>query len=80
MTVFSLRQDPDVDMDFVVMSSVMLHTPVDQSFGSRSGLRRAKMTHTNRKRFRNILCFEGLDVLFYGLKASPVAWTAVMEN
>ncbi len=27
-----------------------------------------------------ISCFEVLDVLFLGLKASPVAWTSFMEN
>ncbi len=58
--VFSLHQDPDVDM----FSCRDASTPVDQCFGSRSGLRRAKMTHKNRKRFRNIVCFEVLDVLF----------------
>jgi hypothetical protein len=26
-----------------------------------------------------ISCFEALDVLFWGLKASPVAWTSFME-
>jgi hypothetical protein len=36
------------------------------------------MTHKNRKKYR-IFMFEVLDVLFWGLKASPVAWTSFME-
>jgi hypothetical protein len=40
--------------------------------------RKAKMTHKNRKS-KEISCFEVLDVLFSGLKASPVAWTSFME-
>jgi hypothetical protein len=43
-----------------------------------SGSRRAKMTHKNRKKYE-FSCFEVLDVLFWGLKASPVAWTSFME-
>jgi hypothetical protein len=39
--------------------------------GSGSGSRRTKMTNKNLK----ILFFEVLDVLFGGLKASPLAWT-----
>ncbi len=44
---------------------------------SGSGSRRAIWT-TNRKS-EEISCFEMLDVLFWGLKASPVAWTSFME-
>jgi hypothetical protein len=36
------------------------------------------MTHKNRKQLRNFM-YEVLDVLFCGLKASPVAWTTFME-
>jgi hypothetical protein len=45
----------------------------DSQFGS--GSRRAKMNHKHRE----ISCFEVLDVLFSGLKASPEAWTSFME-
>jgi hypothetical protein len=45
---------------------------------SGSGSRRTKITHKNRKIFE-ISCFEELDVLFCGLKASSVAWTSFME-
>jgi hypothetical protein len=39
------------------------------------------MTHINRKTQKSleISCFAVLDVLFLGLKTSPVAWTAFME-
>jgi hypothetical protein len=43
-----------------------------------SGSRRAKMTHKNRKS-TEFSCFEVLDVLFRGLKASPLAWASFME-
>jgi hypothetical protein len=43
------------------------------------GSRGAKMTHKNRKREEKISCFEVMDVLFSGLKASPVAWKSFME-
>jgi hypothetical protein len=43
--------------------------------GSGSGSRRTKMTNKNIKN----LFFEVLDVLFGGLKASPLAWTTVKE-
>jgi hypothetical protein len=33
------------------------------------------MTNKNRKKLRNFI-FEVLDVLFWGLKASSVAWTS----
>ncbi len=36
------------------------------------------MTHKNRKKLINFIS-EVLDVLFWGLKASPVAWTSFME-
>jgi hypothetical protein len=39
---------------------------------SESRSRRARMTHKNRKTLK-ISCFEVLDVLFRGLKVSPVA-------
>jgi hypothetical protein len=32
-----------------------------------------------KKFFFEISCFEVLDALFWGLKASPVAWTSFME-
>ncbi len=48
--------------------------------GSGSGSRRAKMTHKNRKKVQEISCFKVLDVLFWGLKASSVAWTSFMET
>jgi hypothetical protein len=35
------------------------------------------MTHKNRK--KEISCFEVLDVLFWGLEASPVAWMSFMK-
>jgi hypothetical protein len=41
-----------------------------------SGSRRTKMTHKKSTEFS---CFEVLDVLFGGLKASPVAWALFME-
>jgi hypothetical protein len=37
-----------------------------------------KMTQKNIKKVINFI-FEVLDVLFLGLKASPVAWTSFME-
>jgi hypothetical protein len=43
-----------------------------------SGSRRAKMTHKKRKS-TEFSCFEVLDVLFWGLKASSVAWASFME-
>jgi hypothetical protein len=49
--------------------------------GSRSGSRRAKITHKiseNRKKLK-ISCLEVLDVLFFGLKASPAAWASFIE-
>jgi hypothetical protein len=65
---------------FVVMSAMMRHTPVDLSFGSRSGSSRAKVAHKNRKKLRNFMfrsagCsllraegfFFGLDGLYGGL-------------
>jgi hypothetical protein len=39
---------------------------------------RATVTHKNRKRYKNFI-FEVLDVLFWGLKASPVASTSFKE-
>jgi hypothetical protein len=49
-----------------------------QGCGSASGSRRAKITHKNIKS-TEFSCFEVLDVLFRGLKASPVAWASFME-
>jgi len=46
--------------------------------GSGTGSRRAKKFNKNRKR-TEFSCFEVLDVLFSGLKASPVAWPSFME-
>ncbi len=43
----------------------------NQVDGSGSGSKRAKITHKNIKKLRNV--FEVLDVLFWGLKSSPVA-------
>ncbi len=39
---------------------------------------RAKMTNENRKN-KEISCFEVLDFVFWGLKASSVAWTSFIE-
>jgi hypothetical protein len=39
---------------------------------------RATVNHKNRKRYKNFI-FEVLDVLFWGLKASPVALTSFKE-
>ncbi len=47
---------------------------------SGSGSRRAKMIHKHRKKVNKFHFFEVLDVLFWGLKASPVAWTKVNCN
>jgi hypothetical protein len=55
---------------------------VDPNPDSESGSRRpkeGKMTHINRKKVKKFLCFEVLDVLFWGLKASSVTWTSFME-
>ncbi len=46
--------------------------------GSRSGSRRAKMTHKYSKKSKEFSCFEVLDVLFWGLRASPVACASFM--
>ncbi len=48
-------------------------------WGDVSGSRRTKMTHNNRKS-TEFSCFEVLDALFWGLKASPVAWASFMEK
>ncbi len=48
----------------------------DPDLQSGSGSRRAKKTHKHRKKLINSF-FEVLDILFWGLKASPVAWTWV---
>jgi hypothetical protein len=38
------------------------------------------MTHKKRKKVgKEISCFELLDVLFCGLKASPVAWASFID-
>ncbi len=58
--------------------------PVDSVAGSvsdpdpesGSGPGRAKMTQKNRKS-KEISCFEELEVLFLGLKASSVSWTSL---
>ncbi len=34
---------------------------------------------TKIEKSKEISCFEVLDVLFWGLKASPVAWKSFME-
>jgi hypothetical protein len=52
---------------------------VDPDSESGSGSRRAKMTHNKGKMSKEISCFEVLDVLFLGLKASFVAWTSSLE-
>jgi hypothetical protein len=39
----------------------------------KEGKKKPKMTHKKEKS-KEISCFELLDVLFLGLKASPVAW------
>ncbi len=44
-----------------------------------SAFKKAKMTHKIEKS-KEISCFEVLDVLFRGLKASPVAWASLMET
>jgi hypothetical protein len=49
--------------------------PVDPDPYSESGSRRAKMTHKSEENSS----FEVLDVLFRGMKTSPVAWTSFME-
>jgi hypothetical protein len=36
------------------------------------------MIHKNRKKFINLI-FKAPDVLFWGLKASPRAWTSFRE-
>jgi len=46
---------------------------LDPDSQSGSGSRRAKMNQKHRKKLINFI-FEVLDVLFWGLKASPVAW------
>jgi hypothetical protein len=78
MTVFTLHQDPDVDMYFVVMSAMMRHTPVDHCFESRSESKRAKMTHKNRKKLRNFM-FWSAGCSLLRAKASPVARLSFME-
>jgi hypothetical protein len=45
---------------------------------SRSGSRKAKMTHKSRKNYK-ISCFEVLDGLSREMKASSVTWTFFME-
>jgi hypothetical protein len=64
-TVQTSVSDPD---------SIRSENP-DPDSESGSGSMRAKMTHKNIKKFRNRnFMLEVLDVLFWGLKASPVAW------
>jgi hypothetical protein len=45
---------------------------------SGSGSKRAKITHKKKRRLINFP-FEVLDVVFLGLKASPVTWTFFMK-
>jgi hypothetical protein len=52
----------------------------NQVSGSASGSRRAKYPQKQKKVKKKKLCFEVLDVLFGGLKASPVIWMSVMET
>jgi hypothetical protein len=49
----------------------------DPESGSGSGSRRAQ--RPKKEKSKEISCFEVLDVLFRGLKVSPVAWTSFME-
>jgi hypothetical protein len=49
------------------------------SAGSESGSRRAKKTHKNIKS-QEISCFEVLDILFRGVKASAVAWDVLYRG
>jgi hypothetical protein len=51
----------------------------DSDFECGSGSRRTKMTHKYRRKYKEFLCFEVLDVLFCGLKASPVACVSFVE-
>jgi hypothetical protein len=47
-------------------------------WNSEFGSRRAKMTRKNREKLRNFM-FCVTNVLFWRMKASPVAWTSFME-
>ncbi len=57
---------------------IQLVRSVDPDSESGSESKRAKMTHKSRNFLENS-CFEVLDVLFWGLKASSVAWKSFME-
>jgi hypothetical protein len=45
---------------------------------SGSGTRREKITYRNKKS-KEISCFEALDVIFIGLKASPLTKMSFMK-
>ncbi len=69
--------------DVIHIESVNVHKPglesvfwirIQLGSGSESGSRRARI-----EKSYEISCFEMLDVFFYGLKGSPVAWTSFME-
>ncbi len=70
-TFLSRVADPDLD-------SIGSVNP-DPDSESRSGSRRAKMTHKSKKKKNFSSCFEVLDGLFWEPKASSVTWTFFME-
>ncbi len=51
----------------------------DLEYGSESGSMRAKITHKNRKKWRNVM-FWSAGCSFWGLKASSVAWTSLWRH
>jgi hypothetical protein len=51
----------------------------DPNSQSGSGSRRAKMTHKNIKKINKFLFLKCWMFSLLGLKASPVAWTSIIE-
>ncbi len=83
LTLMTLSMHYSIFTPVIYRAPYIIHiTPVfrigsgfNQVDGSGSGSRRSKITKKNKE----ISCFEVLDILFSGLKASPVAKTSFME-
>jgi len=58
----------------------LLGSGLDPDLASESGSGSRRGKNETQKLKKEISCFEVLDVLFRGLKASPLAWTSFMED
>ncbi len=74
---FFYKHEDKLTVSYLISTKTMFQ---HQGFGSGSvsGSRRAKMTQKIEKT-TEFSSFEVLHVLFWGLKASPVAWASFME-